>query len=453
MPDYSFIAEPKVPQGLQTLGSLVNTAQGMQNLQRGGVALERERATLQPQIAQQRAQTGLAQTQEKSGAFKLAGEQSAAAMQIGAGLLQDPRIAQSDPEGTIEAANEAYGQMVAAGIPKATADFWASQIKAKAHQPGAAVQLLRNVTRAAAGPAAQAGVINAPLSQVSTQAGTNFLQTQPGAENAVPAGSMLPTGVAPTQAEQPEKDALGRPIIQKRDQRGGITYAPPPNSDYKPLMTLPPGETPQTAAPLLALRDNAQAAAAAVPSQRFNNRQILDLADSAFTGTGSEQFAKVLNAVGLQRTNDTGADTSKLQHFIGLQIQQNAASMGANTDAARELAAQAVLPGSSPAKAIKAITKINDAYATGVELFNRGIDATLKSPSNTKDIFAIRDFQNAWTANFDPRIVMLQNAQSAGDKGETAAVLKAMRPEERKQLLVKARMLQTLIQRGAVGGP
>lgn len=471
MPDYSFIAQPKVPEGFQTLGNMVNTAKGLTELQKSRATLEADIAqrksesskagteatlaaeTLQPRIEQQTALTSRAKTEALGSQFKLEGEQSAKAMAIAGGLIQDKRITGNDPNGIIDAANEAYSQMVANGVPKNTADFWASQLKAQSHQPGAALRLLQNVTRANAGSAIQAGVINAPLSPVQTQQGTQFQQLQPGAEGAVQPGTGVSAGVAPTSTETSATDALGRPIIQKRDQNGGITFAPTPGSNYKPLMTLPPGETKETAAPLLALRDQAQAAASAVPAQRFNNDQILKLSDSAFTGTGSEGLAKALNAVGLQKTNDAGADTAKLQHFIGLQIQQNASSMGANTDAARQLAAQAVLPGSSPAQAIKAITRINDAYAVGTELFNRGIAATMQNPNNQKDVFAIRDFQNAWTANFDPRITLLENAQKDGNKAEVDRIKKELGQNGIQTLLKKAQNLQRLIHQGAVGGP
>lgn len=455
MPDYSFIAQPKTSEGLQTLGSIVNTAGALQNMQRGAVALEQERALLQPNIAKGRAESALAQTHAASAQWGFDRDQAQKAYEVAAGISQDPAVVNGDSAGIVKALLGAENQMRAMKIPEEKIRTQLAPLFLTATtQPQAVRQILDNIVRGGAGVQAQANVINAPVTM--TESGTSKIpvQLQPGARGGQqPGGPGVPIGIPPSGAERLTQDALGRPTIEATNQSGAKDYKAPPGSDYKPMMTLPAGETPQTAAPLLALRDASQAAAAAVPAQRYNNKKILELSDSAFTGTGSEQLAKVLNAVGLQRTNDTGADTAKLQHFIGLQIQQNAASMGANTDAARQLAAQAVLPGSSPAKAIKDITKINDAYAEGTALFNRGMDATLKNPSNTKDIFAIRDFQNAWTRNFDPRIIMLQNAQSAGDKAEVERIRKSLRPEEMKELLGKARALQGLITNGAVGGP
>ena len=474
MPDYNFIAQPQVPDSFRKVGEIINMMRGATELQKSRATLqadiEQRKAesskattdagvaaqTAQPRVAQQQAQTETAQTEARSAAFKLEGDQSAKAMQLASGLVQDARIQKDDPNGIIDAANETYSQMVASGIPKNVADFWSSQIKAQAHQPGGALRLLSNITRAGAGAGTTANVINAPLSQVQTAQGTQFQQLQPGAQGAVPAGGMAPVGVAPTQTETPAADALGRPVIQKRDQQGGISYAPPPGSNYKPLMQFPAGETPQTAAPLLELRDKAQAAAAQVPEQRFYNNEILNLADSAFTGAGSEGLTKILNSVltpGITPGATAAEKTSQLQHFVARQVEKNAAAMGANTDAARQLAANAVIPGSTPAQALKAITRINDAYATGVEMFNTAMQATLQNPNNTKDVFAIRDLQNAWAANLDPRIFMLQNAAITGDKKGVADIKKQLGEAGMKAMLAKAKNLQTLMQRGAVGGP
>jgi hypothetical protein len=127
--------------------------------------------------------------------------------------------------------------------------------------------------------------------------------------------------------------------------------------------------------------------------------------------------------------------------------------MGANTNEARQLAAQSVLPGEAPEKALKAITKVNDAYVTGNEMFNKGIQATLANPNNPKDIYAVRDFQNAWSSNFDPRIMQLENAVKAGDTAEIKAIKTHLGPQGIAQLQVKATNLQQLISKGAANGP
>ena len=177
---------------------------------------------------------------------------------------------------------------------------------------------------------------------------------------------------------------------------------------------------------------------------------LLKLSPEAFTGTGGGQLAKVLGAVGIQSTNSVSADTAQLKHFVSLQIEQNAAAQGANTDAARSLAASAVLPTDSPEQAIKNITKVNDGYVTGNELYSQGMNAAINNPNNQKDVFAARDFRNAWAKAFDPRIAMLENAQKAGDRETIERILGKPNTPTRvaltKELKAKALTLQRLAQ-------
>lgn len=476
MPDYSFIANPQTSSGLQSLSSIMNTANAAQQLQMNRLNVQQKQQTIDADIAQRLAESRVAQetagpkiAQEqavsKGAQFKLEGDYAQRAMQFASGLMQDPRIAKSDPIGTIDAANEAYSGMVSAGIPKQTADFWASQIKAKAHQPGAALQLLQNVTRQGAGLGTQAGVINAPVSMVQTPAGAIApLQLQPGAPGAVepvpisslqaPSG-VIPAGIPPAQVQQPAVDVLGQPVIAEKDQTGRISYKAPPGSNYKPVMQFPQGENAQTLPEVQAIRTQANALGAAAPDQHFNNKMILDLAPDAFTGTGSGKLASALNAIGIKNITpeslkDPAESKALITHFIALQVQKNAAAMGANTDAARTIAAQAVLPSDSPEKAIKNVTKVNDAYVTGNELYNKGMEAAINNPTNQAGPFAARQFRNAWAANFDPRITLLENAQISGDTETIDRILGSkgspQRAKATAELLPKAKALQALSQ-------
>jgi hypothetical protein len=147
-------------------------------------------------------------------------------------------------------------------------------------------------------------------------------------------------------------------------------------------------------------------------------------------------------------SGETAKDTAQLRHFLALEVENNAKSIGANTDAARALAERAVLPTDTPGEAIKKITRINDAYVTAKELFNRGMDTAIKRADNSKDIFAVRDFQNAWTQNFDPNLVRLYNAFREGDKKEADAIAKELGPDRMKSLLPKYKALKGLIETG-----
>jgi hypothetical protein len=473
--DYSYIATPQVPNAMNSLGSMLDIAGKAQQLQtsrqefqRGGVELQKAQALLQPAIAQGQAASEIAQTGALAAKFRLQGEQAGVALNEAATLASDPVMQKDDPEGQIMALKDARQRMIARGVPEWQAEFQTAHLVPFAQKPGALYQMLQNIGRANAGPAAQAAVINAPVTPVTTPGGAIApLQLQPGAPGAVqpvpisslqpPAAApapaapgIIPAGIPPGQVQQSTTDLLGNPIIVEKNQQGGISFKAPPGSAYKPVMALPPGESAQSVPDLLAMRARANALGAAAPAQHFNNKMILDLAPDAFTGTGGGKLASVLNSVGIQTTNDVGADTAALKHFIALQIEQNAASQGANTDAARSLAAQAVLPSDSPEKAIKSITKVNDAYVTGNQHYNAGLEAAIGNPNNQYGPLIARKFQNAWAANFDPRIAMLENAQKSGDAATIDRVLGPKGSTQRKAteaaLLPKARALSALSQ-------
>ncbi len=486
MPDYTIASQIKSPDGMSTLGNMVNMAQGVTNLQRSRATMpadiaraqaESQRSIAEANVATQTQQPRIMQAQQQArqseiatnaNQFSLDSSQMKKAQELGGAYIQDPRM--NDPTGIIDVATELRGNLESIGVPKKSAEFWSAQISAKAHDPAGAKQLIMNMARAGGGAGQQAGVINAPITPVQTPSGAIApLQLQPGAPGAVqpvpisslqpgggapgpsgaPAG-VIPAGIPPSGLETPTTDALGRPAIAVKGQGGQIAYKAPPGAPYQPVMSFPPGENAQTMPENLAIRNEANALGKAAPSQHFNNQQILSLSPDAFTGTGSQQFAKVLGAVGIQKTNDVSADTAQLRHFIALQIEQNATAQGANTDAARSLAAQAVLPSDSPEKAIKSITKINDAYVTGNELYNKGMESSINNPANQYGPFAARQFRNQWTQNFDPRIMLLENAQKSGDKEIVNRVLGDPNTPQgkavRKELLQKALKLQALAQ-------
>lgn len=401
---------------LQNLNSIVNTMQGMQTLQKGKVELEKSRALLKPQIRAGEAEATTAEQTAEQKKFETQQKYTQTVREITGGLIGNAAIIKGDHEGTVKVLSEARQRMIDSGVPSSIAESGISRLMSQADKPGAVLQGLHDIIRGQAGAANQAGVINTPLTPVATQNAVTPMQLQPNAPGAVPAGKAIPMGVSPTQTQEPKTDVLGNPYVQTRDQQGNLGAQPAPNSNTPPLLAMPQGETTETAKQLSELRLNTNKAAAAVPEQRFNNAEIIRLAPQALTGTGGETLTKLLNAVGIQRTNDIGADTKQLEHFIARQTVSNAGAMGADTDAARQLAERAVVGAKSPSSAIVRMAKVNDAYNTGIELFNKGLEAAIKSPDNKVSIFAARDFQNQWSQAFDPQVMMLHNAYAARNK-------------------------------------
>lgn len=448
MADNAIALQVKTPDVIGTIGGMLDAARSIQAYKQGGVNLARTQATLeadiarskaesstaqsgatvaaanvQPLIAQQAAQTSTAQTGATSAQWKLNSEQATKGYEIAGGLLNDPAIVKGDSKGAVDALMHAEEQMRAHGIPEPQIRVQMAPLYALAgHQPQQLQQTLANIVKSGMG-----------------------------------AGSQAQMGMVPVRGQQQPggSDISGNPTAIVKDQFGNIQQAPLPVAPQSggqpaPAMRVPPGELPLTPDhPLVRLRDTAQASAAAAPQQHFNNQQILQLAPEAFTGSNSGFLKDWMGKNGLQWTNDAAANTAQLQHFMALQVEQNASAQGANTDAARKMAADAVLPGSSPEKAIKAITKVNDAYVTGNELFNAGLQSAVRNSPN--GLYAGRQFQNAWSQNMDPRIFQIENAAKAGDKAEITRIKAQLGPSGVAELTRKAHALRELI--GDQNGP
>ena len=197
-------------------------------------------------------------------------------------------------------------------------------------------------------------------------------------------------------------------------------------------------------------RVGVNAAAAKVPEMRFNNREIIKLADTAYTGTGAGQWSKVMGAMGIQNVSGNEAtDFQRMQHFMALQAIQSATAMGAGTDAARDLAQAATTKDSWTRDAVVSTAKVNDALATGLENFNIGMERAIQSAGG--NVLAVRDFKNAWAKTYDVRVMQLHNALESGDKKEVDKIVKEVGgkgSQGAKALLTKKRALDKLIEEG-----
>jgi hypothetical protein len=198
-------------------------------------------------------------------------------------------------------------------------------------------------------------------------------------------------------------DSQGNPYVVKKDAFGNIigtgpvpgaanSGQPAPGGPF----ALPPGETQDTLKQSQAIRANSNQSASTVPQQQFNSNQIIKLADETNTGKG----AQILAGLGGQYagipwgTNHADA-YNQLGHYMALQTAQLASSSGiGGTDAGRAVAAEQAGTREWTKDAIKNTARVNRALSTGVDLFNRGVEAATQSSGSP---FAARDFQNKWS--------------------------------------------------------
>lgn len=336
----------------------------------------------------------------------------------------------NDPHGMVDAVTEARDRSISKGAPQAMAEYVASQFISKAHDPGAVAAMIQNSARSNAGPALQGNAVNASLTPITTNAGTQFAQLQPGAPNAVtpigagaaaPQPTVVPAGVSPTQTQANGSDVLGRPILINTDQQGRKTFQSPPGANYQPMMAYPAGEGPNTLPEVQKMRTDAQKAAMAAPQQHFLTTQIINTAPAAFTGSNALALQRFFSAFGGAYDPENKASaSSQLQHFIALSTVNNSEAAGANTDATKATIAASVLPTDAPEKAIPIIARINDAImATGAQMKFAGMQKAIQTSPN--DIFAARQFNTDWSNNADPQVLRLINA------GNNPALLKEVR--------------------------
>ena len=482
--DISAIAQPQGA-SMSTLGSMMDNMNKVQSYRMNQLTLQQKEQTLSADIAKAQAESARAgaeanvsqQTQQPrieqagsaastaatgatSAKFKLQGEQANVMLNEAGVLSSDPVMQKDDPEGQINALRAATQRAIDKGVPAWQAELQVSHLVPLVQKPGALYQALQNITRGTAGPQTQAGVINSPLTAVTEPSGgVGMYQMQPGAAGApspatlpqagAPRTGVIPPGVPPVNQQKTIADALGRPAIEVTAQDGSKSYQAPQGAPYKPMMTLPAGENVGTVPEVMKMRTDANNLAAAVPQQQYNIDAVRRLAPEAFTGTVSKELAWAANLFGGKFNSDVGASSSQLQHFIASSIVGDADAQGANTDLARRTIAQAVLPSDSPQKAIDNIMKVKEGMLTGYKSYSEGMNAAIVN--SPKDIFAARDFRNAWSKSFDPRIAMIENAKKAGDTETIDRILGPANSDKRIALTRELRSKTLTLQRLSQG--
>lgn len=486
-PNYSIALDTKPPDAMKSLGSIMDLAKGQQALQTGrigqqrqSVALEQERGALDARrnVAKVMAdpanvdpETGLHDLNKLATAASAADpnnyvwqealkqtaavnndllkvrstalalgdqEQAYIGQRLGAAALE-PNLTKADALGVIDDAVRVVPTFKNASIMR-------KYVEATPDDPNKLKAVLTKFRNLGFPLAAQAPQTALP----QTGAATQPVQINPLGGPIAPNAPPIANQVGPAQAETQTRDALGRPAIEVKSPGGQISYRAP-NSDYKPLMSLPPGETAQSAQKIIEARTEVNQAASQVPAQHFNNKQIVKLADTGFTGTSANMLAKIMSSAGMSYIpGDEAANYQQLGHFMALQTAANAKAMGAPAalNAAQAVAEREAGSAAWDAQAIKRTAKINDALATGVDYFNRGMERAIKDPNNPNDIFAARDFQNQWSKTFDVNAMRLHNAKQDDNKKEIEEIVREVGGRNSpgaKALAAKMRALDALI--------
>jgi hypothetical protein len=469
---------------MQSLSSVMNAANQAQNLQkgkidiqRGGMAAQQERMDLQERLRLQEFSKRLEDYKTKSGepdlnrmltdANKLSQKYGTEFVKHFAAAHVENVAARQNLQNLNESQRAAIGRTVSAGaeLPldkqlgiinsavegnPGLSDWGkvaARQLTAAAKQgPAALKEAAYRFAQATTSVAEQTG---AKTGQYLATGGT-YEQVSPVAKAMGQDASIAATLPVGEREQASINPVTQSPMVTKKDITGRVTdVSQAPVGGGVP--NLQPGD-PQAIPILTQQRSAVNQAAAKVPEQRFNNKQIMALAPEALAGTGGEALTKLGSAVGVQMLpGDHAGNMQRLGHFMALQAQANASAMGAGTDQARAIAEQASGSTKWTPDAIISTAKVNDALATGVDLFNRGMEKAIKQ--NGGNVLAVRDFQNAWSQNFDPQAIMLHNAIQSKDKAEVDKIVKAVGGKNSAgahMLAAKLKNMETLVKQGGL---
>ena len=310
----------------------------------------------------------------------------------------------------------------------------------------------------------------APATQFSQRQGaTSFINTGGatvpvsntgdfGAAPGTPTGQGIANTLTPGERQTVgTMPGTNTPVIITKSPNGLDTTMTSPSTQgvYVPQ----PGDQQQLPV-LSAERDAARQAYNGAALQHTNNQLILSNIDNVgATGKAGQSWRTLSSMFGF----DPGAadkngnfDQATAYDLVGKGLErsalQAAQSMGPQTNAG--LSAQIAANGSTqytPA-AIKEVTKLNDAIVTGAQSYQPGLERAIAA-NPSAGVFAKRDFDKAWGANFDPTIFQYYNAIKSGDQGEQAAILKKLggtNSPAYKAMLQKAQNLQTLSNKGSL---
>jgi hypothetical protein len=352
----------EVPKGM-SLSDLINVS-------RGSLALQKEKATLEPEIAATKAQSERIQVEAKKAGIDLGQHTANIARGLYGGYLTDPDFVNGNKKEMIKKLKEAKSFLTSQGLtPPDEGKGHEDLISLTEKDPKAAYQTIKNGVLVANGPQSQ-------LAQTTPQYTTNA------------AGQIVGLTTGTNQISAPNEAPQGQPQIAPQGQpQGGAPSQIQGQFTQRQLLnpTRATAEMGNVAATNLSADFTAtqQAASGAEPRiALFQN--IKKLAPEAFTGVGGQRkelAAGIAQAVGMDIFTTEKMSTDELAKTSAML-----SLAGGNTDMARQLAEAA-----NPNKKMneQAIKQIAD-QMIGMEKLNQAKYKFLQPVANDPAAYADR---------------------------------------------------------------
>lgn len=179
-----------------------------------------------------------------------------------------------------------------------------------------------------------------------------------------------------------------------------------------------------------------------VPVQRNINQSILRLSKDATTGPGTQYWQRGLAGVGLGQFGDSYQELGK---FLEKNAIQNMQAMGGSPSDAR-LSAAAAANGSTEFNpgALQMVTKFNDATTSAVDKYRQGMDKVV----GENNFGAAAKFKADWARNLDIDVFRVENAIRDKDTMELQKIKQELGPARLKELAQKRKNLESLAATG-----
>lgn len=427
MADNSIALGVQVPDTFKTIGSVMNIANQAQNYQRGGIALEKERQTLQPEIEQKKAESRSAQIKANLDQFKLTGEQTQKARDIATAWTGDSDFINGNAKGMIPKIALGRDNMIESGVPKDVAEVQIAHIQqAAAQDPKSVLPMLKNMIRAGVGASGQGPLLTPSGIEVTNNQQSRVININPLA--GPPVGSTIPGT---------EQQLQVPPTAQTSTPSGQPVFVGPRAAGGGPIVAGPqPGVVPGIEGSVQAINkdwDNTVTAAKSAGTDIGLLQNIKKFAPGAIAGVDADRRAYLTGLSGLMKlkageeaktyTDLLAKNTNMLALAGGDTNLARTMAEGANPnthmtkeaiqDAANQLIAQRRLA-LEKQKLLQPIKGLMDKGLVGPDAYNSAL-----AKLNT----------------IDPRVLQLEEM----NKEEKAKMMQAMSPQEQEKFIKMVR--------------
>ena len=280
--------------------------------------------------------------------------------------------------------------------------------------------------------------------------------TAPGQQPNAPIQNTLP----PSQRQEVARDQFGNPVVMPRSASGqyGAPQALPQGgqapSAPAPMMSFPAGESADTKAKFEGEYHAATSNYQQSGTIHTYNTELLRAIDSATaTGTAGPLIAKAESLFGNVAGGTEAEKAASAYDMVGKYTERQALlatqAMGMQTNASLDAQIKANGSQAYNPTALKTITKLNDALQTGMDAYTPGLQKAIQTSPN--QIFAKRQYDMQWGANFKPEVMQLYNAAKTGDKAEVSQIINSVGGKGSagaQDLLKRAHNIQILSKQG-----